>query len=76
QYKLKWEQGYNNPRKMQPILEKVAWAFQALEYDNPKLEAQFIVQNLDAVAISILRNELEEPEVYRAFLFRKYGLEV
>jgi len=72
QFKLKWESAYNNPEKMQPLLDKLAWAFNQLGYELPKLEAQFLVQNMEAVSTEILKGNLKRKNKYKSFLLSKY----
>lgn len=74
QYKLKWEDAYYNPQKMQPIIDKVTWAFEQLGYEQPGLEAQLLEKTLDSVMISILRDGKEANLPLREFLFKKYSL--
>lgn len=72
QFKLKWDQEYNNPQKMQPLLDKLTWAFSELNYENPSLEAQLLNQTLESVSSEILKGNLHNQEQYKAFLINKY----
>lgn len=72
QFKLKWEAEYNNPQKMQPLVDKWIWAFSTLNYPNPELEARLLNQLMEAVATGILREGRESQEAYRTFLLEKY----
>jgi len=74
QYKLKWEDAYYDPQKMQPILDKVTWAFEQLDFDQPLLEAQLLEKTLDSVMISILRDGRKAHLPLREFLLKKYSL--
>lgn len=74
QYKLKWEDAYYNPKKMDSIIEKVAWAFEQLGYEQSTLEAKLLEKTLDSVMISILRDGKEAHLPLREFLLRKYAL--
>lgn len=73
QFKLKWEQAYHHPHKMQPVVDKLSWAFAQLGYAEPELEAIFLTQTLDTISTSILRGELAQPAAFRGFLLKKYG---
>lgn len=74
QYKLKWEDSYYNPQKMQPIVDKVTWAFEQMGYEQSALEAQLLEKTLDSVMISILRDGKEAHLPLREFLLKKYSL--
>jgi len=74
QYKLKWDDSYYNPQKMQPIVDKVAWAFEQLGHEQPVLEAQLLEKTLDSVMISMLRDGKEAHLPLREFLLMKYSL--
>jgi len=74
QYKLKWEDDFYDPHKMKPIIDKVAWAFEQLGYEQPVLEARLLEKTLDSVMISILRDGKEAHLPLREFLLKKYAL--
>ena len=74
QFKLKWDTNYYNPNRMQPIIDKMTWCLTQLKYDNPKIEAKFLVDIFDTVATSILRDGRESQLPYRQFLKSKYNL--
>ncbi|MEM6721157.1 MAG: helix-turn-helix domain-containing protein [Bacteroidota bacterium] len=74
QFKLKWEVAYNNPQKMQPLIDKLAWAFQELAYENPKLEAVLLNQIIESISSEILKGNLKQQEAYKSFLLLKYKL--
>lgn len=74
QYKLKWEESYYDPQKMKPVVDKVAWAFEQLGYDQPMLEAQLLEKMLDSLMIGILRDGKEAHLPLREFLLKKYSL--
>lgn len=75
QYKLKWEQEFFNPAKMQPVLNKLSWAFAQLDYPFPELEADLLVKIIDAVAIAILQDSPQSQELIKSFLIKKYNIE-
>lgn len=74
QFKLKWEQEYNNPKKMQPLIDKLTWAFSELNYENPKLEAQLMNQILDAISTEILKGNFNNANQFKQFLNNKYSV--
>ncbi len=71
--KMKWEDKYYQPDKMQPLLDRLIWAFTALEYAEPQNEARFILQVIDTLIVARLRDEI--PEGYIEFLWGKYDLQ-
>jgi AcrR family transcriptional regulator len=72
QFKLKWESAYNKPEKMQPLLDKLAWAFRSLGYPEPELEAQLLNQILDGISSDLLKGNLKNAKVYQQFLLKRY----
>ncbi|MEM7511035.1 MAG: TetR/AcrR family transcriptional regulator [Bacteroidota bacterium] len=73
QFKLKWDQEYNVPEKMKPLLDKLTAAFDKLGYDFPFKEAKLLNQIVEAATIERLRGEMEDSEDYEAFLLKKYN---
>ena len=74
QFKLKWEEEYNNPKKMKPLLDKLTWAFTELNYQFPDLEAQYISQTLASISTEILKGNLHNQKEFRQFLTDKYSV--
>jgi AcrR family transcriptional regulator len=74
QFKLKWEEEYNNPKKMKPLLEKLSWAFTELNYQFPDLEAQYIGQTLESISTEILKGNLKNQKQFKQFLSDKYSV--
>ena len=74
QYKLKWNKEYNNPDKMKPLLDKLSWAFSELGYKDPEQEAVLLQHLLEAITISVLRDETTPARTYQSFLLDKYKL--
>jgi AcrR family transcriptional regulator len=74
QFKLKWEEEYNNPKKMQPLIEKLTWAFSQLNYENPDLEAQHLSQTFEAVSTDILKGNFSNQNEFKQFLNNKYSV--
>lgn len=74
QFKLKWEKDFKNPAKMKPLVDKLTWAFTELGYDSPQHEAKLLIQIIDSVSISFLRDEETDQEGVEEFLLKKYHL--
>lgn len=74
QFKLKWDVEYYNPDKMKPLLYKLSWAFNKLEYENPESEAKLLNQMIESISIGILRDGLESQIDMKAFLIEKYDV--
>ena len=72
QFKLKWEEGYNNPNKMKPLIDKLAWAFSEMGYEEPENEARLLNQIVESISIGILRDGIKPQEGFRSFLLDKY----
>ena len=72
QFKLKWEEEYNNPKKMKPLLDKLTRAFTELNYQFPDLEAQYISQTLESISTELLKGNLNNQKQFRQFLTDKY----
>jgi len=74
QYKLKWQEEYNNPHKMKPLFDKLKWAFTELGYQQAEEEAQLLSYVLDSITMVILREKIEVSDKFRNFLLEKYNL--
>ncbi len=74
QFKLKWESDYYNPEKMQPLIDKLAWAFEELNYETPEMEAKLLEQMIETIMVAILRQGKESQLAYKDFLLKKYEL--
>lgn len=72
QFKLKWDPLYNNPKKITPFLEKLTVAFEELDYEYPRFEAQLLNQVIDAISIEILQENLKNTAQYEIFLKNRY----
>ena len=72
QFKIKWNDEYDNPEKMQPLLDKLVWAFSQLGFEDPEREARLLVQYNDTISIEILRGKLVDQEAFKVFLLEKY----
>ena len=74
QFKLKWEEEYNNPKKMQPLIEKLTWAFLELNYEKPSLEAQHLIQTFESISTEILKGNFSNQNEFKQFLKHKYSV--
>ena len=73
QFKLKWQEEYNNPDKIKPIKDKLSGSFKALNYPSPELEAEFLILVVEAIAIGILRDGKKAQTKFRDYLINKYN---
>jgi len=71
-FKLKWDDDFYKPDEMQPLMDKLSWAFKKLKYANPKLEANMLVHTIENLCISILRDGLGHNRKMQSFLKKKY----
>ncbi|MBX2815771.1 MAG: TetR/AcrR family transcriptional regulator [Saprospiraceae bacterium] len=71
-FKVKWDQDFYKPEEMKPILEKLTWAFGELGREHPEIEADMLQQNIESIAIKVLREGKEGQLKYRDHLIRKY----
>lgn len=74
QFKLKWEEEYNNPNKMKPVIDKLSWAFGELGFEDPANEALLLNQLLDAIGTGILRDGYKSQTGLKDLLLSKYGV--
>ncbi len=71
--KLKWEMGHNSEEKLKPLIQAVASAFEELGNSNPELEAQLLIQTMDGIGASLLRDSVEDKEGLKKLILNKYG---
>jgi len=74
QFKLKWESDYYHPEKMKPLIDKLTWAFETLNYETPEMEAKFLEQIVETIMVTILRQGKESQLAFKDFLLKKYEL--
>lgn len=74
QFKLKWEEAYNKPEKIKPLIEKLVWAFSQLNFKDPEKEAALLVHCNDTISIEMLRGNLPDRAGFKSFLLEKYGV--
>lgn len=73
-FKLKWYESYDAVEKIQPLVDKVTWAFTELGYENPGFEAEIFMNVIEASAIGVLRDGKEINNSTNKLLLRKYNL--
>lgn len=72
QFKLKWEIEYPQKEKMQPFIDKLAWAFSKLDYDEPQKEAELLNHIIESISGGILKEGLDSQKPLKEFLLKKY----
>lgn len=74
QFKLKWELELSGKEKMKPLIDKLAWAFEGLNYKNPEQEAEMLNHIIESISGGILKEGLETQLPLRDFLLNKYDI--
>ena len=74
QFKLKWELNLSNDAKRESLMIKLEKSFQSLGFDNPKMEAYFLLNALDNISEVILNGSLINKDEFKNFLYKKYNL--
>ena len=74
QFKLKWELEISGREKMQPFLDKLQWAFEQLDHDESKKEAELLNHLLEGIAGGIIKEGLDSQAPLKSFLLKKYDL--
>lgn len=72
QFKLKWENDYSGADKMEPLLDKLTWAFKSLGFKEPRKEAEILNHIIESISIGILRDGTESQTNLKEFLTNKY----
>jgi AcrR family transcriptional regulator len=72
QFKLKWELNISGNEKLEPLHQALVKALTKLEYENPDLEAQLILQQVEGIATAILKDNLNNQEEFKNYLLNKY----
>ncbi len=72
QFKLQWEPDRGTEHKMEPLTNKLAWAFAQLKYKSPKNEAQILVYVIEGILMSVLHYGPGEQIPLKKLLFKKY----
>ena len=71
-FKLKWEIEYSSTEKTKPLVDKLAWAFSELNYEEPQREAEILEHLIESISAGILRDGLQSQEILKDFLLKKY----
>ncbi len=74
QFKLKWELNISGNEKLEPLFQALVKALIKLEYTNPELEAQLILQQIEGIATAILKGNLENRDEFLSYLLSKYNV--
>lgn len=74
QLKLKWQQDYNKTEKMKPLLDKLTWAFETLDFKEPEKEAGVLNMLVESIASNILLEGKPSQLKYKYFLIHRYTL--
>lgn len=72
QFKLKWELNLSGKDKVQPLIEKLAWAFNELHYLEPYKEAQVLEHIIESISAGVLQDGIETQIALKNFLLAKY----
>jgi len=74
QFKLKWEMEFALAEKMKPFVDKLSWAFEELNYKEPKAEAEVLNHIIESISGGILKEGLESQKTLKNFLLDKYKI--
>ena len=72
QFKLKWEIENFSENKMQPLIDKIQWAFAELNYEHPEMESLQLLYITEAIAGAILKGTIENENEFERYLINKY----
>jgi len=72
QFKLAWELNYSiNLEQATPLKQALIKAFTNLRYKHPKLETQYLLQQIEGLSNTILKNGLDNQDEFKQFLLNK-----
>jgi AcrR family transcriptional regulator len=74
QFMLKWQQEYNKPEKMKPIIDKLAASFTDLNYEDPEKEAKLLNLIIEIISTEILQGNMDQASTIKDFLQKKYNV--
>lgn len=74
QFKLKWELEISGKEKVQPLIDKLSWAFAKLNYKQPEQEAEMLNHIMESISGGILKEGLETQLSLKDFLLNKYDI--
>jgi AcrR family transcriptional regulator len=73
-YALKWQREQYDFSTLEPLQSALTKAFKALNYENPKMEAEIISMLIDGIATAILLRKPKNQEEIRQTLYHKYNI--
>ena len=59
---------------MQPLLDKLTWAFEQLGYNQPEEEAQILQYVTESISAGILKEGIQTQQQLKGFLLKKYDV--
>ena len=71
-FKLKWEIEYSGAEKLKPLVDKLAWAFSELKFNEPEKEAEILVHIIESISVGILKDGKKSQAALKEFLLTKY----
>ncbi|MDX1627634.1 MAG: TetR/AcrR family transcriptional regulator [Fulvivirga sp.] len=74
QYKLKWEFEQYDKLKMEPVKISLRNALEKLGYEDPEMEAEYILHFIDGVASALLKGLVTDKDRLEKYLLSKYQL--
>jgi len=74
QFKLKWELEISGEAKMEPLKLALANAFQKLDYESPKMEADLLLLFLDGMGSAVLKGSSLDSTKIINLLKAKYNV--
>jgi len=76
QFKLKWELEISGREKMQPLLDKLSWAFTELNFEHPDEEAEVLNHIIESISVGILKEGVKTQLPLKDFLLKKYEINI
>ena len=74
QFKIKWELEHYGEHKIEALSNALAGAFRKLRYDEPEMEAKFLIATIDGIATQFMLQENYPFAEMIAFIKKKYKL--
>lgn len=71
-FKLKWEEEFSYPDKMEPVIAQLTLAFEALGNPQARSEAECLAHIIESIASYALREGIERQMHLKDFLIEKY----
>lgn len=73
-FTLKWELGVDSSEKLKPVVRVLSSAFKQLSYENPDLEAGFLIHYMDGLTSASVKGDFMPNKSLKSFLEKKYNL--